>query len=100
MKRWSRSGSMTRSCTTSPQNAQYYAAYGAVMYGLYEAATVGVYAGMDKLKDFILNGRAARLGESAGPPLIKEMSELDEFRQHYTIPRFDAKPLAAGEVVR
>src|SRR5438270_3938215 len=74
-----------------PENAQYYAAYGAVMYGLYEAAHVGLYLGMAKLKDFILNGRAARLGESAGPPLIKEMSELEEFRQHYTIPRFDAK---------
>src|SRR3954452_6391306 len=74
-----------------PENAQYYAAYGAVMYGLYEAATVGVYKGIDGLKDFILNGRAARLGETAGPPLIKEMSELDEFKKHYTIPKFDAK---------
>ncbi len=83
-----------------PENAQYYAAYGAVMYGLYEADTVGLYLGMDKLKDFILNGRAARLGETAGPPLIREMSELDDFKQNYTIPRFDAKPLAAGEVVR
>ena len=50
-----------------PENAQYYAAYGAVMYGLYEAAEVGVYKGMAGLKDFILNGRAARLGETAGP---------------------------------
>src|SRR5438067_1399698 len=83
-----------------PENAQYYAAYGAVMYGLYEADTVGVYTGIEGLKDFITNGRAARLGETAGPPLIKEMSELDEFKKHYTIPRFDAKPLAAGDVVR
>jgi predicted CoA-substrate-specific enzyme activase len=83
-----------------PENAQYYAAYGAVMYGLYEAAHVGLYLGMAKLKDFILNGRAARLGESAGPPLIKEMNELEEFRQHYTIPRFDAKKLEPDQVVR
>jgi predicted CoA-substrate-specific enzyme activase len=83
-----------------PENAQYYAAYGAVMYGLYEAAHVGLYKGMEGLKDFILNGRAARLGETAGPPLIKEMSELDEFRQHYTIPKFDAKQLAPGEAIR
>src|SRR6185436_4729942 len=57
-----------------PENAQYYAAYGAVMYGLYEAAHVGLFKGIDPLRDFILNGRAARLGETAGPPLIKEMS--------------------------
>src|SRR6478672_787458 len=83
-----------------PENAQYYAAYGAVMYGLYEAATVGVYKGIEGLKDFITNGRAARLGETAGPPLIKEMSELDEFRKHYTIPKFDAKKYEPGEKVR
>jgi len=53
-----------------PENAQYYAAYGAVMYGLYENAEVGVYKGMAGLKDFILNGRAARLGDTAGPPLL------------------------------
>src|SRR5262245_45589881 len=57
-----------------PANAQYYAAYGAVMYGLYEPAEVGVFVGLAGLKDFILNGRAARLGESAGPPLIREMT--------------------------
>src|SRR4029077_4161906 len=63
-----------------PENAQYYAAYGAVVYGLYEAETVGVFKGIAKLQDFILNGRAARLGETAGPPLLKDVSELDEFR--------------------
>jgi predicted CoA-substrate-specific enzyme activase len=83
-----------------PENAQYYAAFGAVMYGLYEAAHVGLYKGVDKLADFIQNGRAARLGESAGPPLIKEMNELEEFRKHYTIPRFDAKKLEEGEHLR
>ncbi|MCA1664926.1 MAG: acyl-CoA dehydratase activase-related protein, partial [Myxococcales bacterium] len=83
-----------------PDNAQYYAAYGAVMYGLYEAATVGVYKGIEGLKEFITNGRAARLGETAGPPLIKEMSELDEFKKHYTIPKFDAKSYEPGTKVR
>ncbi len=83
-----------------PENAQYYAAYGAVMYGLYEPATVGVFKGIEKLRDFILNGRAARLGESAGPPLIKEMVELEEFKKHYTIPKFDAKKFEKGELVR
>ena len=34
-----------------PENAQYYAAYGAVMYGLYEAATVGVFKGIERLQE-------------------------------------------------
>ncbi|MDB4971541.1 MAG: CoA activase [Myxococcales bacterium] len=83
-----------------PENAQYYAAYGAVVYGLYEEANVGVYTGMDGLREFINHGRASRLGESAGPPLIKEMSELEEFKQHYTIPRFDAQKYAPKTKVR
>jgi activator of 2-hydroxyglutaryl-CoA dehydratase/predicted nucleotide-binding protein (sugar kinase/HSP70/actin superfamily) len=83
-----------------PENAQYYAAYGAVMYGLYEAAEVGVYKGRAGLANFIQNGRAARLGETAGPPLIQEMSELEEFKKDYTIPKFEAAKFEPGQVVR
>jgi activator of 2-hydroxyglutaryl-CoA dehydratase/predicted nucleotide-binding protein (sugar kinase/HSP70/actin superfamily) len=83
-----------------PDNAQYYAAYGAVMYGLYEAATVGVFLGIAALQEFIAHGRASRLGETAGPPLIKEMSELDEFRKHYTIPKFDTVALKPAQNLR
>jgi len=83
-----------------PENAQYYAAYGAVVYGLHEDAAIGVYLGMDRLKEFILHGRASRLGETAGPPLVKEMSELEAFRVLYKIPKFEEKKLAPGEHVR
>jgi activator of 2-hydroxyglutaryl-CoA dehydratase/predicted nucleotide-binding protein (sugar kinase/HSP70/actin superfamily) len=88
-----------------PENAQYYAAYGAVMYGLYEAAEVGVYKGMAGLKDFILNGRAARLGETAGPPLLTQgedqgKAELEEFRKLYTIPKFKDATFEPGQVVK
>src|SRR5437764_10050384 len=44
-----------------PENAQYYAAFGACVYGLREEATVGVYAGKDGLIDYMKNGRKARL---------------------------------------
>jgi predicted CoA-substrate-specific enzyme activase len=83
-----------------PENAQYYAAYGAVMYGLHEPATVGLYQGMEKLKEFITHGRAQRLGETAGPPLIKEMSELEQFRHHYTIPKFEPAKFSKGQTVK
>jgi activator of 2-hydroxyglutaryl-CoA dehydratase/predicted nucleotide-binding protein (sugar kinase/HSP70/actin superfamily) len=83
-----------------PDNAQYYAAFGAVVYGLYEPAEVGVYGGKGGLVEFITNGRAARLGDSAGPPLIRQMSELEEFREYYKIPKFEPARLEPGQVVR
>ena len=83
-----------------PENAQYYAAYGAVVYGLHEDAGVGAYKGMAGLHEFITHGRAARLGETAGPPLIKEMSELEQFRTLYKIPKFEDKKLEKGQNVR
>ena len=83
-----------------PENAQYYAAYGAVVYGLYEEEHVGAYQGMAGLREFIDHGRASRLGDTAGPPLIREMGELDEFKVHYTIPKFIPEPIAPGQVLR
>ncbi|WP_437275967.1 BadF/BadG/BcrA/BcrD ATPase family protein [Sorangium sp. So ce375] len=83
-----------------PENAQYYAAFGACVYGLKEAPEVGLYAGKSGLVEYMTNGRKARLGESAGPPLVKTRDEVDEFRKLYSIPRFTPMKLAAGQVVR
>src|SRR5580700_5079972 len=54
-----------------PPNAQYYAALGAVLYGMHEDAAVGVFGNFDALSEYITTGRKARLGETAGPPLSK-----------------------------
>lgn len=54
-----------------PDNSQYYAAYGAVLYGLHEPADVGLYTGLEMLKEFIAHGRKAKLGEKAGPPELQ-----------------------------
>jgi len=63
-----------------PQNAQYYAALGAVLYGLHEEAHVGAFTTVEPLNEYITTGRKARLGETAGPPLSKTQNELDDFR--------------------
>src|SRR3712207_1353530 len=81
-----------------PENAQYYAAFGAVMDGLHEGADVGVYRGLDELKDFIAGGRKAKLGESAGPPLSRTGDELRAFREQYQIPKFEPAKLERGAV--
>ena len=71
-----------------PKNAQYYAAQGAVLFGMHEADEVGNLANLDHLREYITTGRKARLGESAGPPLSKTKDELAEFRETYAIPKF------------
>ena len=83
-----------------PENAQYYAAFGACVYGLEEAAHVGAYGGKDGLSDYMKNGRKARLGQSAGPPLAKSKTEHNEFAELYRIPKFVPKKLEAGSTVR
>lgn len=71
-----------------PDNAELYAAYGAVMYGLHESEEVGRYAGLDGLTRYITEGRKARLGESAGPPLASDAAELARFVDAYHVPDF------------
>jgi predicted CoA-substrate-specific enzyme activase len=83
-----------------PKNAELYAAYGAVMYGLHEEASVGRYAGLDPLREYILTGRSARLSQNAGPPLVRDEAELESFVEAYKIPRFEEAKFSAGEVVR
>src|SRR5580693_2380404 len=84
-----------------PKNAQYYAAFGAVMYGLHEEAHVGkLDPSLEGLREYMTNGRKARLGESAGPPLSKNETELDEFKRIYKIPRFEPEEFSEGQTVK
>jgi activator of 2-hydroxyglutaryl-CoA dehydratase/predicted nucleotide-binding protein (sugar kinase/HSP70/actin superfamily) len=82
-----------------PENAQYYAAFGAVVYGLTEDIKVD-YRGLDGLKDYMQNGRAARLGASAGSPLLREHDDLEVFTDEYKVPKFVSATLSPGQVVR
>ena len=72
-----------------PENAQYYAAYGAVLFGAYEPAHIGLYKGVDDLREFIANGRKNKLGDSAGPPLVRSMFEAHKFADDYRVPKFE-----------
>jgi len=83
-----------------PDNAQYYAAFGACVYGLHEAPEVGLYRGLDGLREYMANGRKARLGETAGPPLARNAGEVEDFRSLYSIPKFVPQTLVPGSVVR
>ena len=83
-----------------PDNAQYYAAYGACIFGMGEGATTGLYVGLDGLQEYMTNGRKARLAETAGPPLVDTPAEIDEFTELYRIPKFVPMKLEKGQKVR
>ncbi|GDX81309.1 hypothetical protein LBMAG42_31200 [Deltaproteobacteria bacterium] len=86
----------------APKDAQYYAAVGAVMFGLIDAKDKGVslYQGLDGMKDYLLNGRSARMAGAAAGPLVKDDEELQAFLTKYTIPTFIPRVFGRGEVVR
>jgi activator of 2-hydroxyglutaryl-CoA dehydratase/predicted nucleotide-binding protein (sugar kinase/HSP70/actin superfamily) len=70
-----------------PKDAQYYAAYGAALYGLHEADT-GSYRGLEPLREFIAHGRQAKLGAKAGPALVADAAEAAAFQEEFAIPAF------------
>lgn len=83
-----------------PENAEFYAAHGAVLYGNHEPANVGRYKGVDELKDFITVGRKEQLASKAGKPLVHSDQELLQFKQEYAIPKFEPATFKPGEVVK
>jgi activator of 2-hydroxyglutaryl-CoA dehydratase/predicted nucleotide-binding protein (sugar kinase/HSP70/actin superfamily) len=83
-----------------PPKAEYYAAFGAVMYGAQEPGQTSSFHGLDALRSFIASGRKAKLGDAAGPPLARSTTELEDFRVQYRIPRFEPAKLAPGSVAR
>jgi activator of 2-hydroxyglutaryl-CoA dehydratase/predicted nucleotide-binding protein (sugar kinase/HSP70/actin superfamily) len=83
----------------TPRNAQYYAAFGAVLYGRHEPAGVGRYRGTAALQEYIAHGRKARLGAQAGPALVRTAAEVEDFVGKYAIPLWTPPPIARGAVV-
>src|SRR5262245_44234261 len=83
-----------------PKNADLYAAFGAAVYGIADGGDAGRFNGVESLRDFITNGRRARLGEQAGPPLSANESETATFVDMYRVPKFIAPKVEAGKTVR
>jgi len=83
-----------------PKNADLYAAFGAAVYGIADGGEAGRFNGIESLRDFIQNGRRARLGEQAGPPLSATEGETATFVDMYKVPKFTAPALTPGQTVR
>lgn len=87
-----------------PENAQYFAAIGAIEFGKEEEPNIGIYKGYEPLEHYITFGRDEEkkkilmLAGSGG--LYKNEEELENFREKYKIPKFTPKTFKPGEVVR
>lgn len=83
-----------------PQNAQYYAAMGAVEFGKDEDERVGVYQGTEKLQWYLTEGRLLEKKKAGAAGLSKDEADLDEFMTKYRPPKFVPKEFTPGEDVR
>src|SRR5689334_3342812 len=83
-----------------PKNSDLYAAYGAVLFGLYEPESVGRYRGLEPLEEFIQHGRKSKLGESAGPVLVETPDQRDAFVEKYREPHYADSVLESGKTYR
>jgi len=82
-----------------PQNAQYFAALGAVEFGKGEEDCIGCYRGFDKLVHYIEFGRQEEKAKAGGSGLVKAKDELDTFKVAYRRKKFIPATLPKGQTV-
>jgi predicted CoA-substrate-specific enzyme activase len=83
-----------------PDNAQYYAALGAVEFGKEESETVGTFIGTRLLEEFLSHGREEQKRARGGKGLCTSAEELEAFRHRYSVKEFEPTRLAPGSVFR
>jgi predicted CoA-substrate-specific enzyme activase len=82
-----------------PENAQYFAALGAVEFGRAEDECVGCYRGYDQLIHYIEYGRQEEKAKSGGKGLVEHSDELDSFKAAYRRKKFTPAALQKGSTV-
>jgi predicted CoA-substrate-specific enzyme activase len=84
----------------TPENAQYFAAIGAVEFGKTEEEEVGQYLGFDKLEWYIHVGRdEEKAKRGGGGGLAKDDAELAAFKAKYRHKKFVPATFQPGEIV-
>src|SRR5271165_5393472 len=71
-----------------PQNAQYFAALGAVEFGRSEEDCIGCYVGYERLIHYIDYGRQEEKAKSGGRGLVDNHDEFDQFKEYYRPKKF------------
>src|SRR5437868_7346525 len=82
-----------------PQNAQYFAAVGAVEFGRSEDDCVGCYRGYDNLIHYIEFGRQEEKAKFGGKGLVERPANLDLFKDAYRRKKFTPAMFQKGSTV-
>jgi predicted CoA-substrate-specific enzyme activase len=92
-------GSKPEDLIKVPQNAQYFAAIGAVEFGKSEDDCIGCYRGYEQLLHYIEYGRQEEKAKSGGKGLIEDPNEFDSFKETYRRKKFTAAAFQKGSTV-
>jgi activator of 2-hydroxyglutaryl-CoA dehydratase/predicted nucleotide-binding protein (sugar kinase/HSP70/actin superfamily) len=82
-----------------PQNAQYFAALGAIEFGKSEDDCIGCYRGYDQLIHYIEYGRQEEKAKSGGKGLVENPTEFDSFKEAYRRKKFTPAAFQKGSTV-
>src|ERR1700723_2684268 len=82
-----------------PNNAQYFAALGAIEFGKSEEDCVGCYQGYEKLVYYIEFGRQEEKAKSGAKGLVSKEGELDGFKEAYRRKKFTPATFQKGQTV-
>jgi predicted CoA-substrate-specific enzyme activase len=93
-------GETPETCIKTPDNAQYFAALGAVEFGKDEDESVGRYLGVIGLQHYINVGRLEEKAKAGGGALSTSPEELAAFKEQYKPKPFTPARFKTGETVR
>jgi predicted CoA-substrate-specific enzyme activase len=92
-------GSKPEDLIKVPNNAQYFAALGAIEFGRSEDDCIGCYRGYEQLIHYIDYGRQEEKAKSGGKGLVEDPVELDTFKDSYRRKKFTVAPFQKGSTV-
>ena len=81
-----------------PARAEFYAAFGAALFGLSEAPEVGRYRGLEALTLASADPNKSKGSGKRGPALVANETDKQNFLATYRLPPFEAPTLPAGTV--
>jgi predicted CoA-substrate-specific enzyme activase len=92
-------GSKPEELIKVPQNAQYFAALGAIEFGRSEDDCIGCYRGYDQLIHYIEFGRQEEKAKSGGKGLVEHPDDLNVFKEAYRRKKFTPAAFQKGSTV-